>query len=167
MIDLRKLLSAARAIAPQGIAIAANDPTAPAPALWPGEVLTRAAPARAMEFAAGRAAARVAMAGFGLASAIPMGVARAPVWPKGVSGSISHSTILIGIDLEEATPLEYDLWDLVLTSSERAELGGGLDAKLVFPPKRPPIRRNTQDPEPCWALTRCCSDGFVKARAIF
>ncbi|QCO56124.1 4'-phosphopantetheinyl transferase superfamily protein [Pseudorhodobacter turbinis] len=146
MIDLESLLAAARAIAPQGVVIAASDPRAPSPPLWRGEILAGSVPKRLMEFAAGRAAARAAMAAFGPACAIPMGSDRAPIWPDGISGSITHSATaclaavtraptLIGIDLEPATPLEADLWDIVLSPPERATLGTGLHAKLIFSAK--------------------------------
>ncbi|NPD13864.1 phosphopantetheinyl transferase [Xinfangfangia sp. D13-10-4-6] len=47
---------------------------------------------RAAEFSAGRHAARQAMAGLGrVRSAIPKGPDRAPVWPDGLVGSITHS----------------------------------------------------------------------------
>ena len=49
------------------------------------------APARLAEFAQGRMHARIALARFGLADAsIPMGSKRAPLWPAGFVGSISH-----------------------------------------------------------------------------
>lgn len=65
-------------------------------ALWdalplPGECLEAASPSRRREFAAGRACAREALARLGFApTAIPRGPDRAPQWPLGVVGSITH-----------------------------------------------------------------------------
>lgn len=55
-------------------------------------ILTRAVPRRRAEFLAGRAMAQAAMAGLGV-PLLPVENApsRAPLWPKGLSGSISHA----------------------------------------------------------------------------
>ncbi|SEN32753.1 4'-phosphopantetheinyl transferase EntD (siderophore biosynthesis) [Pseudorhodobacter antarcticus] len=149
MTNLAALLTAARALATGGptIAWAATYPTQNAP-LWPGESIS-ATPKRALEFAAGRAAARMAMAALNIApTAIPHGDDRAPIWPPGLNGSITHSATaclaaltraptLIGIDLEPATPLDPDLWPIILSPSERSALGpnAALQAKLIFSAK--------------------------------
>lgn len=148
--DLAALGDAARAMLPAGAAVAARDPRAASPALWPGEEL-RATPARLAEFAAGRAAARCAMAILGHPPvAIPMQPDRAPLWPPGLAGSISHSATaclaailpapaLIGIDLEPATGLRADLWPEILRPEEQAYLrgraGAGPLATLIFSAK--------------------------------
>lgn len=149
MSDAQALALALRAVLPDGLAIGWADPRLATP-LWPGEAIA-AVPKRQLEFAAGRAAARAAMAelGFG-AAAIPMAADRAPVWPDGVVGSISHSASAclaivgrsadwrgIGLDIEPATPLPPDLWPTVLGHTERAALGEnpGLQAKLIFTAK--------------------------------
>lgn len=126
-------------------------------AFWPGEApaIARATPARQAEFAAGRAAARAAMRAVGMVPyAIPMGSDRAPVWPVGVVGSISHSTGLciavaararalsgLGIDIEPLDPLPEELWPDVLTPADRdwlmtqdAGLRGGY-ARMIFSAK--------------------------------
>jgi len=110
--------------------------------LWPVELLATLpmVPARLAEFAAGRRAARRAMAAAGLSPApVPMGPDRAPDWPDGVTGSISHSGALavavcggrdwhgLGIDLELDGPQDPDLAATVLTCAE-----AGLCARLVF-----------------------------------
>jgi 4'-phosphopantetheinyl transferase EntD len=88
-------------------------------------------PRRVAEFAAGRAAARRAMAALGLAPApIPMGADRAPVWPEGLAGSISHAAGVavaalrrgggLGLDVEEDAALEPALWPLICTPAELA-----------------------------------------------
>ncbi len=89
--------------------------------LYPGETLAiaRAIPKRQAEFAAGRRAARAALAAFDHpATAIPVGDRRAPVWPEGIVGTITHdrgyalaavlpadAALGVGIDLTEAAPL--------------------------------------------------------------
>jgi len=151
MPDLAALAAAARRILPATVAVAASDPTQPAAALWPGEALANAVPNRVREFSAGRAAARQAVLQLGHAlAAIPQGPDRAPIWPPGLTGSISHTAtlclaavthapLLIGIDLEPATPLAPDLWDVVLLPAEQAMLRSNPNAptlaKLVFSAK--------------------------------
>lgn len=135
------LLAALRGIAPDGAGIGWADPCAVYP-LIPGEALPGAVPARLREFAAGRFAARMAMGNPMLA--IPQGTDRAPVWPVGMVGSITHTradclaVVLpadrcrgIGIDLEEDIPLEPELWDTILRPEERAGMTGA-QAKAMF-----------------------------------
>lgn len=125
------------------------------PPLLPEEaVAVRGAVAgRQREFAFGRFCARVAMSRMGrLGFAVPMGSDRAPIWPAGLVGSITHSKTYcaaavaamsdgvrsIGIDLEEATPLERDLEAEICTASERRWLAAkpdverGLHLKAIF-----------------------------------
>ena len=89
-------------------------------------------PARRREFRAGRIYARQALQGLGASnSVIPVGHNRAPVWPTGVVGSISHTRsqcavaigwsadfLGIGIDIEEDAPLSCDLAELVSHAPE-------------------------------------------------
>jgi 4'-phosphopantetheinyl transferase EntD len=150
MINFAALLADARALAPPGVALAAADPTRPT-TVWPHENLPRSIPKRQTEFAAGRSCARAAMAALGLPpTAIPHGPDRAPVWPFGLHGSITHSASaclaaitlaprLIGADLEPATPLDPSLWQTLMLPSERAALARSarpaLTAKLIFSAK--------------------------------
>lgn len=130
------LLAALRDLAPPGAGCAQADPGQEQPA-FAGEDLPGAVPARLREFRAGRAAARAALAEIGHpAMAIPHGQDRAPVWPAGIIGSITHSAteclaiVLpvngrvrgIGIDLEPVAPLTRDLWPAVLDEVERQAL---------------------------------------------
>ncbi|MGI3184644.1 4'-phosphopantetheinyl transferase family protein [Nioella aestuarii] len=124
---------------------------------WPGEsrALARATPARQAEFAAGRAAARQAFRAIGMVPyAIPMGADRAPVWPNGIVGSITHHegrcmaviarrSVLagLGLDLAALDPLAEDLWPAVLTEVDRnwlsmqeKSLRGGY-AQVIFSAK--------------------------------
>lgn len=120
-----------------------------------GEALIRAVPERQREFLAGRAAARRALAGLGLPPMpIPAGEDRAPQWPPGIIGSISHTRTAclaavsldpmlrgLGIDLEEDTPLQADLWDTILMPPEQGALRRrpkaeqGFLAKVAFSAK--------------------------------
>ncbi|MFE3838255.1 4'-phosphopantetheinyl transferase family protein [Pseudogemmobacter sonorensis] len=151
MPDLVRLAQAARRILPPGCTVAARDPRQPA-APFPGEALSGALPPRLREFSAGRQAARAAMAELGLAAAaIPHGPDRAPVWPKGVEGTITHSARAclaavrpasgggIGLDLEEDAALPPDLWEAILSPSERewalSRPDPGRAARLVFSAK--------------------------------
>lgn len=142
MPDLPALAAAARALLP-GCAVAATDPTAPQPPLWPGETPgAGATPARLREFAAGRAAARAALAALGHPPAtLPMQAGRAPLWPPGIAGSLTHSATaclvavtaapaLIGLDIEPDEPLPADLIPLILTATEDPR-----EARLIFSAK--------------------------------
>ena len=142
-------LAGARSLFPAEVAIAATDPRGAHPAPLPQEAVATArwAPTRLREFAAGRAAVRMAMADLRVPPCpVPVGADRAPVWPAGVVGSISHSrtaclAVLAGVDVEEDRPLDPELEETVLTAAERARLQGltpaqrGRRAKLIFSAK--------------------------------
>lgn len=144
----KALTAALRALLPPGVALGQADPTAPATGLMPEEAaaMTRAIPARMREFAAGRRAARAAMTSLDLPPApIPQGVDRAPLWPDGLTGTISHGagTCLalvacvgdfagLGLDLEPATALPDDLMDTVCTTQDRARHTSALAGRLIF-----------------------------------
>ena len=137
----------ARRLLPAGVAVAAADPRQLHP-LLAGEALPGAVPARLREFSAGRHAARAAMAALGAPiAAIPPGDDRAPIWPAGICGSITHSasaclaavalhslTAGLGLDLEEDAPLEPALWPEICRPEELALLGDtpGLQVRLIF-----------------------------------
>lgn len=104
--------------------------------LFPEEMaaIATAVEKRRREFAEGRACAREAFAALGLpAMAIPSGPDRAPIWPNGVVGSISHSSTRcvaavarqsdgirsIGVDIEELTPLDEAFAAEICTDVER------------------------------------------------
>lgn len=157
MSDLAALATTLHGLLGPGVGIGVTDPKAPKGTLWPKEALAvaRAVPKRHLEFTAGRVAARAAMTDIGLPSApVLQGPDRAPIWPDGLIGSIAHCSTTciaavarsgpfrsIGIDIEEATPLDPDLWDTILTLSERAWLtkqpvaNRGLLAKQIFSAK--------------------------------
>lgn len=89
--------------------------------------VARAIDHRRRAFAAGRGAARMALASLGVRrQAIPIGQDRAPIWPQGFVGSISHCTgfcvavaarredmAAIGIDVEVAGNLPPGVEQLV------------------------------------------------------
>ncbi|MGL6212021.1 MAG: 4'-phosphopantetheinyl transferase family protein [Paracoccaceae bacterium] len=122
------LAAALRAVLPPRTELAAGQDEP----LWLGEVLSRAVPGRLAEFARGRSAARAAMGKLSLSpAAIPMGSDRAPIWPEGITGSISHCkgacfAIVgrradyqgLGLDIEPTQPLDRDLWATVLRPEE-------------------------------------------------
>lgn len=138
-----------RAVLPSDVQLGAP---APPLALWPGEDLPGAIPARLAEFVAGRSAARQALRGLGLtAGAIPMGADRAPLWPQAATGSISHCAGAclavaglrgayrgLGLDLEPLLPLPRDLWSSVLRPEEQQAIDAlppmqqGLQALRIF-----------------------------------
>ena len=79
---------------------------------------------------------------------IPVGSDRAPIWPTGYWGSISHCRTAvvaaamragghIGIDVEQAVPLERGLWDAICTPGEMEWLKGRgeLWATVIFSAK--------------------------------
>jgi 4'-phosphopantetheinyl transferase EntD len=114
--------------------------------LLPGEAeaVRHAVAQRRREFALGRTCARRALAGLGLPpSPILVGTDRAPVWPPGVVGSISHCplrTVAVvapasdflaaGVDVEPNAPLPDDVVSTVGRADERQWLAGG-DSNLA------------------------------------
>lgn len=108
---------------------------------------------RRSEFASGRRCAHLAMEHLGRPSlAVPMGPDRAPVWPHGIVGSITHTDTMsaavaaltadgirsLGIDLEPALPLPEDAVDTILRPEERRRLASLpkatqlLHARIIF-----------------------------------
>jgi 4'-phosphopantetheinyl transferase EntD len=122
-------------------------------ALMPEEsaAIAHAAQRRVHEFSTGRWLARRAFAALGLpAAAIPRAGGRAPAWPAGVAGSITHARELaiavvaapghargIGIDLEAAGRVGTNLYHRLFTPAERAgiEAAGAARATLLFSAK--------------------------------
>jgi 4'-phosphopantetheinyl transferase EntD len=107
-----------------------------------------AVPKRRAEFATARILARRALAALG-APPIPLVPApdRAPVWPPGYTGSISHCTnycavvvarsrdvASLGLDVEDLRELDPTMQDLVLTPAERGWIGAQPNAiQAVLP----------------------------------
>lgn len=151
------MAAAVQALFGADVAVAWADPVAPATGLLPEEIAstTRMVEKRRRAFAAGRRAARAAMVRLGLPPCpVPMGSDRAPVWPDGLTGSISHTdthclaavtrigeTRSLGLDLEPDLPLEPDLWPEICTDAEQRWLASqpvaeqGRLARLIFSAK--------------------------------
>lgn len=136
---------------PPGVVWAVSAAQGDARDLFPQEraAIANAVPKRVGEFAGGRKAARGALEKLGHArAAIPRGADRAPIWPVGVTGSISHACGLclaavapfgrcdaLGVDLEGDDPLPSELVAQICRPEER----GGPDethrAKRIFSAK--------------------------------
>lgn len=108
--------------------------------------LSRASDRRRAEFIAGRALACLAQAALGIVPRpVAFGADRAPVWPAGLSGSISHAGdhcacfVLpadlgtAGIDLEEMAEgcALQAILDLAMTSEEVAIIGACPDLRIA------------------------------------
>lgn len=123
----------------------------PLPPMAPEEaaVVAKAIDKRRKEMAFGRDTARRLLAKLGHeAPCIPRSASRAPVWPEGTWGSITHTDEVVlvavspvarpsfGLDLEGAEPLDESLIPYVLRPEERRSgPDRGLHAKLVFSAK--------------------------------
>lgn len=119
---------------------------------FPDQVLTRARPMRRAAFLAGRVGAKTLLQKLGIDGEVPVGQNRAPRWPEGVYGSISHSRnyvicvvsleFYVGVDIEflderallesapEIAPEKPDMSpeDLLLTFSAKESL-----FKVLYP----------------------------------
>ena len=106
--------------------------------LYPEEIayIQRAVPKRRAEFATGRVLARKAFAAMGIPSVpLPPLANRAPAWPSGIVGSVSHTDGYcavvvgrmpplrsIGLDVETLRLLDASVTALILTDREQARL---------------------------------------------
>jgi 4'-phosphopantetheinyl transferase EntD len=95
---------------------------------------------RLHDFCAGRHCAHEALRRLGIpARAILRAASGAPIWPEGVTGSISHCPGLtaacavrtdlggvasVGVDVERIGRIERDLWPVLFGAGERAALDG-------------------------------------------
>jgi 4'-phosphopantetheinyl transferase EntD len=121
-----------------GVVVDIAAPTLVVSGLFPDELqhVARAVDKRKAEFGTARLCARRALAQLGVApcSLVP-NPDRSPRWPKGITGSITHTAgccavavtdaphvIGIGIDIEQDTPLRRDLESKICTATERAWL---------------------------------------------
>lgn len=151
--SLLRLEAMAQGITPRGVVAICRDACGSPEDLFAQEraAIKNAVAKRQAEFSAGRAAARAGLELLGLVPGpIAVGPDRAPVWPDGFSGSISHCRDAaiavvcsasptighIGVDVELAGALEPDLWQTICTPRERGALGGLADpgerVKLIF-----------------------------------
>ena len=141
---------------PQAVAAADSTgrPSGAAPGLFPAEIeaLRTAGPRRRAEFAAGRSCARAALATLGVAAGLILpGPAGQPLWPAGVTGSITHcagyqacavartaDVAAIGIDAEPDAALPPGLIEKIATSPERAWISRHAAAPALASAARPP-----------------------------
>jgi 4'-phosphopantetheinyl transferase EntD len=131
----------------------------PPPHPQEAEQVATAVPARRIEFAAGRHCARRALARLSIEGfVLRNGADRAPRWPVGVVGAITHTqragegycgvvvgrtdrVVTVGLDAEQAEPLATSLWPHVLTAGERRSLQttaadtAGYLARVIFSAK--------------------------------
>ena len=136
---------------PADVTIAVAEAGDDAPRAYPEEeaAIARAVPGRRREFRVGRACARAALEAAGASAApLPAGPDRAPVWPSGFVGSITHCEGFvaacvasadtyegIGFDAERGTALGEDLVASVCTAAERSASLTGAEAKVLFAAK--------------------------------
>lgn len=121
---------------PPGVEVVEAEPLMWEAELLPeeAELVSRAVPRRRREFAAGRACARLGLSRLGFPPApLLSGSDRAPLWPEGAVGSITHCPGYaaaavaraaemrgLGIDAEVNQPLPEGVAELVCTPAERA-----------------------------------------------
>lgn len=101
------------------------------------DALAGAVRSRRREFECGRACAHSALRALGADdSAILMASTRAPLWPSGIVGSISHTRTIaaavacrstdaagVGLDIERSdAPLDEQVWRLMMTPAEVAQV---------------------------------------------
>jgi len=145
-----------RALFDADILVAEADPALYAPELHPSEAaqVAKAVDKRQREFAAARGLARGLFESLGLvAGPLLNGEDRAPIFPDGVVGSITHtagycgvvvgrasSYVGLGLDVEQAEPLKPELLRMILADDERdaydpTDPPALARAKLVFSAK--------------------------------
>jgi 4'-phosphopantetheinyl transferase EntD len=143
------LIGAALRLLPEGVTLGAADPRAAPDGLWAGETLGPVVPKRLAEYAAGRRAARSALRRLGVAEcAIPSSADRAPVWPEGIVGSISHTDTAclsivsknsqwkgLGLDIELAKPLKPEIASSILVQEDLAACQNALHPTIIFAAK--------------------------------
>lgn len=150
--DAAVIEAAAAALFDRAVAVAVADPHQAQQPIWAEEArfVAQAVAKRQAEFAAGRNAARAAMRKLGgRNAAVPAGPDRAPQWPIGWHGSITHNdrwclaavtrgAAHLGVDIEAATPLNPDLLSTICSPEERARIAGSdqaMQAKVIFSAK--------------------------------
>lgn len=127
-------VSLAAQLFPDGVVCVECSPLPEGLGLHPLEAaaVSRANARRRREFATGRWLARKALTQLGFPDGpLPVGSDRAPLWPVGSVGSISHTDDYcvavvatnppyrsLGIDAEPAIPLEESLWTSICTTAE-------------------------------------------------
>jgi len=125
-------------VLPRGFATAVCVGSPSPEPLFPGEaaLVSAAVDRRRIEFARGRSCARHAMALLGAPAAPILATPqRAPIWPAGLVGSISHASehccaaigwsdnwAAVGVDVEDLQPIDSDVERNILSPAERSAL---------------------------------------------
>ena len=144
-MDSEKLCDTLREMLPAGVCVAAGPPIAMSLSARERASLGPADAKRVCEFESGRAYAKRALAMLGVHNVdLPVGPSRAPLWPSGVVGSITHvmdsrygtfagaavaradAVQAVGIDFETEDGLHPHLWRQTLTERE-------LERILLYP----------------------------------
>lgn len=123
---------------PADVALAWECPLGDEAELFPEEIaeMTPMVPLRRREFAAGRRCARRALARLGMPPvAVPRSAQRAPRWPSGVVGSITHGADVaaaavapaaiaggVGLDVERIDRFDDAIGRRICTDAERSAL---------------------------------------------
>lgn len=130
--------AAVEGLFPPGVVAFESRRNGPPDDLLPAEreYIAKAVPPRVREFAAGRRCARAALAALGFEPGpVLAGADRAPIWPRGAVGSITHTGdyclvvaaraerfSAIGVDAERVGHLDVRLWPLTMRAAEIAHL---------------------------------------------
>jgi len=136
-----------RSLLPPEITVSSQRPdtTHASASLYPVEydAIAQAVPKRRREFAVGRTCAREALRQLGVAPvAIPVGPHRAPIWPDGYVGSITHcdgfvgavaasraTFVGVGVDVERIADLDPGVVGRVCAADERTALSKVVGAR--------------------------------------
>jgi 4'-phosphopantetheinyl transferase EntD len=122
-----------RDLLPATVAVAVAGPDD-----WAGELLAaelaclgeRAVASRRRDFTAGRVCARRAMAGLGLPpAAVPAAADRAPVWPAGLVGAITHTQGYCAA----AVARRADVRSVGMDAEQHRELNAGVRRLVLLP----------------------------------
>jgi 4'-phosphopantetheinyl transferase EntD len=139
---------------PRPVIVEEETPSAVEADLFPEEAATiqRAVEKRRREFAAGRLCARRALSrlGFERTPILP-GPDRAPQWPSGAVGSITHTADWCGVAVSRTGPFR----------------GLGIDAEPYEPIKPDLFDRICTDRELAWIATRPPSEHGTLVRLVF
>lgn len=121
-----------------------------------GQVLAQ----RRREFATGRACARRAIRAMGLEPGpIPMGPNREPIWPLGVTGSITHCPGFCGAVVAATARIK----SLGIDAEENLPLPSGV-LGLISSPKDQMLPKGDADSMVCWdRLLFCAKESVFKA----
>ncbi|PIB36293.1 hypothetical protein BFP72_13265 [Reichenbachiella sp. 5M10] len=108
-------------------------------------IATAYEPKRLMEFCSGRYCAHLSLKKLGVDAPILKTEEGAPLWPKGITGSISHSTQTagsivastdriqsIGLDIETMGRISPDMWSILFTPNEINMLMHSKPAEIDF-----------------------------------